>query len=65
MSEEDKERDLLAQLKEHEVLRIDTRPALAFWGGAIDRLEEAGKIKTEFHENYEQQYSYLRIWLPS
>lgn len=64
MTEADKETDILARVKEHEAIRITSRPAMAFWGDAINRLETAGKVETEFIENYEGQYSYLLVTFP-
>lgn len=64
MSEADKETDILARVKEHEAIRITSRPAMAFWGAAIDHLKAEGKVKTDFIENYEGQYSYLLVTFP-
>lgn len=63
MSEEDKQADILKSLEEHGQIRIDTRPALAFWGAAVDALVEQGKIETEFIDLEEQQYSFYRVTL--
>lgn len=63
MTEADKEADILKNIKEHEVVRIQGRQAAAFWGGAIDSLTEAGKVKHELIENYEGQYSYIQVSL--
>jgi len=63
MTEADKEADILKNIKQHGVIRITSRQAMGFWGTAIDRLEEAGKVKSEMIENYEGQYSYLQVSL--
>lgn len=64
MSEADKETDILKTVEEHEAIRITSRLGMAFWGAAIDRLKAAGKVETEFIENYEGQYSYLLVTFP-
>lgn len=61
MSEADKEADILRNLREHGCVRLTSRPALAFWGAAVDRLVEAGKVQTELIEEYEAQYSYIKV----
>ena len=63
MSEADKKTDILERLKQHGAITISNRYQLAFWGGAINRLKEAGKVETTFTELYEEQYSYLRVTL--
>lgn len=61
MTEADKEIDILKQLEIWGSIRIDCKSAMGFWGGAIQRLEDAGRIQTRFVENYEDQYSYLKV----
>jgi len=61
MTESDKVADLLSNLDRHGCLRIDNRHALAFWGSAIQKLKDDGIVETEMVENYEQQYSYLKV----
>ena len=63
MSESDKETDLLKNIKEHGMIRIYGRGSLAFWGGALNSLVEAGTVKTELVENYDAQESYLKVEL--
>ena len=63
MSEEDKQADILKNINEHGCIRITSRQAEAFWGPAVDALVDAGKVKSEFIENYEGQYSYYRVTL--
>jgi hypothetical protein len=64
MTEAGKEAEIIAQIEEHGCIRIEGRPALGFWGGAIQRLKDAGRVETEFVENYEGQYSYIKVTLP-
>jgi len=61
MSEADKEADLLKNIEAHGMVRIEGRQALAFWGAAIDSLTAAGKVEHELIENYEGQYSYIKV----
>jgi len=64
MTEADKEADILKTIKDHGIVRIEGRQALAFWGGAIDSLKKAGKVEHELVENYEGQYSYIKVTFP-
>jgi hypothetical protein len=64
MSEADKEKDLLKTIGESGAVRIDCRAAMAFWGSVVQRLEDAGRVKTRFVENWDGQYSYLEVTLP-
>lgn len=61
MTETDKETDILENIRVHGMIRIEGRQALAFWGGAIDRLKAAGKVEHEHIEEYEDQYSYIKV----
>ena len=64
MSEADKEADILKNIEAHGMIRIEGRQALGFWGGALDSLTAAGKVKHEIIENYEGQYSYIKVTPP-
>ena len=61
MSEADKEADLLKNIEAHGTIRIEGRQSLAFWGAAVDSLAAAGKVEHEHVENYEGQYSYIKV----
>lgn len=45
MSEADKEKDILKSLDEHGCVRLTSRPAVSFWGAAVNALERRGASK--------------------
>lgn len=61
MTEADKVADLISSLDQHGCIRIDNRHAMAFWGSAIQKLVDDGVAESELIENYEGQYSYLKV----
>jgi hypothetical protein len=63
MSEADKEADLLASIKKHGAVHMNRREQLAFWGGAIERLREAGKVTVRDTGSDEAQYTCYEVRL--
>lgn len=61
MSEEDKEKAIMEDIYHFGAVRLDRRDQLAFWGGAIDRLREAGKVKVRDIGSDEDQCTCLQV----
>lgn len=64
MGEAGKEADILRSIREHGCIRITTRQALAFWGDAVDRLRQAGRVRTELVEHRDDQCSWIQVTAP-
>lgn len=54
---------MLASIREHGSIRLDTRQAVAFWGKALDALQLQGLVDVEFRDNEQEQCSYYIVRL--
>lgn len=61
MTEADKERDILRNIREHGAVHLTTRAQLAFWGAAIGSLRKAGKVTVRDTGSDEAQYTCYQV----